>query len=116
MVRACRMSALGLAWSFLVTPVTAKADESHCTSIQAKCAMEAGRKCDRQSGHWCYGASREGEHCGGNPAAFRTCMVRHGVSVPRASNVDRPVMPATASNLGKCTTIQGRCVVEAGGY
>jgi hypothetical protein len=26
-----------------------------CASIQAKCAVEAGGKCDPKTGHWCYG-------------------------------------------------------------
>ena len=54
-------------------PAVAAAD---CTSVQAQCAVEAGRRCDAQTGHWCYGRSRTGEACGGSPAAFRTCMAR----------------------------------------
>jgi hypothetical protein len=80
-----------------------------CTSLQAQCAVKAGGKCDPQTGHWCYGRSREGEWCGGSVAAFRTCMAR----LAAASRVDPP---ATANELGKCTSIQARCVIEAGSY
>ena len=59
-------------------PTVAAAD---CTSVQAQCAVEAGGRCDAQTGHWCYGHSRSGESCGGSPAAYRTCMARHGVQV-----------------------------------
>jgi hypothetical protein len=95
--------------------IAAVADNSQCTSIEAKCAVAAGGKCDRQTGHWCWGISRSGEHCGGSGRAFRVCMARHGISVP-VSGIDRPGTPATSGALGKCTTIQARCVVQAGGY
>jgi hypothetical protein len=95
----------------IAAPVAVLADNSHCTSIEARCAAEAGGRCDVKTGHWCYGISHEGEHCGGSPAAFRACLTRNGVG-----NVDRPASPATASNPGKCASVQARCIIEAGGY
>ncbi len=80
-----------------------------CKSIQARCAIEAGGKCDRESGHWCYGIFK-GENCGGSPAAFRTCMARNGH--PRNGDAQA----AIASAPGKCTSAQARCIIEAGGY
>jgi hypothetical protein len=108
------IGAVTLVWNSLILR-TALADNSGCTSIEARCAVEAGGKCDGKTGHWCWGISREGEHCGGSGRAFLACMARHGVSAPVA-NVDRPGTPATAANPGKCTSVQARCIMEAGGY
>ncbi len=79
-----------------------------CQSVQAKCALAAGGKCDRKTGHWCYG-NFKGENCGGSPAAFRTCMARNGHPQTDAAT-------ATAAAPGKCTSAQARCIIEAGGY
>lgn len=80
-----------------------------CQSIEAKCAIAAGGKCDRETGHWCYGISKSGENCGGSPAAFRTCLDRaHGSHASTSA--------AAGSDTGKCTSVQARCIIEAGGY
>jgi hypothetical protein len=89
----------------------ASADNSGCTSVQARCAVEAGGKCDIKTGHWCYGRSHSGEWCGGSPAAYHTCLSRNGLG-----EIDLPGTQATASDMGKCTSVQARCAVEAGGY
>jgi hypothetical protein len=93
-------------------PAVAAAD---CNSVQAQCAVKAGGRCDAQTGHWCYGHSRSGESCGGSPAAFRSCMASHGVQVygPQVPKSIGEV--ATASNPGKCTSIQAQCAMELGG-
>jgi hypothetical protein len=93
-------------------PAIAAAD---CNSVQAQCAVKAGGRCDAQTGHWCYGHSRTGEQCGGSPAAFRSCMASHGVQVygPQVPKAVGEV--ATASNPGKCTSIQAQCAIELGG-
>ena len=61
------------------------ADDSHRTSVEAKCAMEAG------------GKARPGVQV-------------YGPQVPRA-----PGPAATLSGAGKCTSIQAQCALEIGG-
>jgi len=85
----------------------APADQAKCTSLQARCAVQAGGTCDPQTGHWCYGRY-QGKECGGTGAAFRECLVRNHPAEEGAS--------ATApTGLGKCTSIQARCAIEIGG-
>jgi hypothetical protein len=79
-----------------------------CQSVEAKCAVEAGGKCDTQTGHWCYGVSREGEYCGGTQG-FSSCLAR-------ARGSHAATLAASGSDTGKCTSIQARCILEAGGY
>jgi hypothetical protein len=93
-------------------PAIAAAD---CTSVQAHCAVEAGGRCDAQTGHWCYGQSRSGEACGGSPSAYRTCMARHGVQVYGAQVPKALEAVGTPANPGKCTSIQAQCAMEIGG-
>ena len=93
-------------------PAVAAAD---CTSVQAQCAVEAGGRCDAQTGHWCYGHSRSGESCGGSPAAYRTCMARHGVQVYGAQVPKALEAAGTPANPGKCTSVQAQCAMEIGG-
>ena len=85
-----------------------------CKSVQARCAVEAGGRCDQQTGHWCYGNYR-GENCGGTGSAFRACMKRHGVQVYGPQVPKAPGPAATASDLGKCTSVQAQCALEIGG-
>ena len=85
-----------------------------CKSVQAQCAVEAGGRCDAQTGHWCYGNYR-GEQCGGTGSAFRACMTRHGVQVYGPQVPKAPGPAATSSDLGKCTSIQAQCALEIGG-
>jgi hypothetical protein len=56
-----------------------------CTSIQAKCAVEIGGRCDPATGHWEYGtgariatSARAGWRvpAGGNTLAFNACISR----------------------------------------
>jgi hypothetical protein len=78
-----------------------------CTSIQAKCAVEAGGKCDPKTGHWCYGIYK-GENCGGYGTAFRACLVRNGAAPNKR-------LAVISSGVNKCTSIQAKCAVELGG-
>jgi hypothetical protein len=89
----------------LVVPAAAPAKEA-CTSIQALCAIEAGGKCDTQTGHWCVGHYK-GQECGGSGPAFRACLVHHG------AESDLPA--EAASHLGKCNSVQAQCAIEIGG-
>ncbi len=102
---------LAIAPAWLGTPSLAMAD---CNSIQAQCAVKAGGRCDAQTGHWCYGRSRTGENCGGSPAAYRSCMAAHGVQI-YGPQVPKAIEAATASNPGKCTSVQAQCAIEIGG-
>ncbi len=56
------------------------ASAAKCQSIQAKCAIEAGGKCDPQTGRWCYGFYRS-ENCGGRYSAFIACLDRERAAV-----------------------------------
>jgi hypothetical protein len=80
---------------------------ANCASIQAKCAVEAGGKCDTQTGHWCYGVYK-GENCGGSDAAFQARLARNGASPSQGR-------AAAAGRHGKCTSISAQCAVEIGG-
>jgi len=108
MPRTSFILALAIASYCLGAPTIAVADNSHCTSVEAQCALEAGGKCDPQTGHWCYGRSHSGEQCGGSPAAFRACLVRHGEAKDGGS-------AAPSRALGKCSSIQAQCDIEMGG-
>lgn len=111
MQRVFRISALAAA--LYCFAVAAPATAANCLSVQAKCAVEIGGTCDMQSGHWCYGHYQH-QACGGTSRAFLACLDRNGkrhVSAPES------VGPrATADNPGKCTSVQARCIIEAGGY
>jgi hypothetical protein len=85
-----------------------------CTTVQARCAIEAGGKCDPQTGRWCYGINN-GENCGGTPSTFQACMARHGMQVYGAQVPKATGPAATLSNPGKCTSVQAQCAIEIGG-
>jgi hypothetical protein len=58
-----------------ITPALA-ADK--CTSVQARCAVEVGGKCDPKTGRWVYG-TWNGERLGGmanRGGAFDACVTR----------------------------------------
>ena len=44
-----------------------------CTSIQARCAVEIGGRCDPETGRWRYGPRAGGSNIGG---AFDSCISR----------------------------------------
>ena len=46
-----------------------------CTSIQARCAMEIGGRCNPQTGYWQYGYVR-GYATGGTTEAYDACISR----------------------------------------
>jgi hypothetical protein len=65
----------GLATSLMGTAGLA-APGGHCTSVQARCAVEIGGLCDPKTGHWQFGAVSGGYRVGGNTEAFDACVSR----------------------------------------
>jgi hypothetical protein len=52
------------------------ADGGKCSSLQARCAIEVGGKCNPNTGSWCYGWWK-GQRCGsGTIQAFDACISR----------------------------------------
>jgi hypothetical protein len=105
MKRWCVIAVTALFWLSAFANTSAIA--ANCASIQAKCAVEAGGKCDPKTGHWCYGVFK-GQDCGGSGAAFQACLARNGASSSQGR-------AAAAGGLGKCTSISAQCAVEIGG-
>jgi hypothetical protein len=48
-----------------------------CTSVQARCAMEVGARCNPRTGYWCIGRGQVGNnYCGGSNIAWLACLDR----------------------------------------
>jgi hypothetical protein len=60
---------------FLITGISDSLAAAHCTSIQARCAVEIGGKCDPKTGKWHYGRTTNG-WVGGNTQTFQACVER----------------------------------------
>jgi hypothetical protein len=60
----------------LAANLEASAAADKCTSLQARCAIEVGGKCNPNTGGWCYGWWK-GQRCGsGTIQAFDACISR----------------------------------------
>lgn len=66
--------AAALSVAFLVPSVPALAD---CNSLQARCAVKIGGRCDPATGKWFYGAYGN-QRAGGTAQAFNECVSRGG--------------------------------------
>ena len=79
MMRTITVAVLATAYWFS-GPAVATAAAGKCQSLQARCAVEIGGKCNPQTGRWCYGyhgsedCGRSGTPQGGLTALFETVL------------------------------------------
>jgi hypothetical protein len=61
---------------FAISVQISAAAGGKCTSLQARCAVEVGGRCDPNTGSWCYGWWK-GQRCGsGTIQAYDACVSR----------------------------------------
>ena len=76
-MRTCLITAVFAATAYCFGgPVAATAATGKCNTLQARCAVEIGGKCNPQTGHWCYGNTRTHGDCGrsGTPQGGLTTL------------------------------------------
>jgi hypothetical protein len=69
---------LAIASYGVAAPANAAAAAGKCDTVQARCAVEIGGRCNPKTGSWCYGFYRS-RQCGGTNSggAFDACVSRN---------------------------------------